>query len=173
MFVYGLDPGTEQSALVVYDAARGRIRLHATLPNAKLLAHDLDPDVRMDATAALVIEEFECYGMAVGREVLQAVLWSGRFYQAWGSVRTAHLLPRRAVKLHLCHSARATDANIRQAILDRFGPSKLAAIGTKKQPGPLYGVKGHEYAALAVALTWADTQQPATRHEAPLLEAGR
>ena len=26
--------------------------------------------------------------------------------------------------------------------------------GTKKQPGPLYGVKGHEMSALAAAIYW-------------------
>jgi hypothetical protein len=62
---------------------------------------------------------------------------------------------RRQVKLHLCGSMKAKDANIRQAILDRFGGS--AAIGLKKTPGPLYGVKGHEFAALGVALTYAET----------------
>jgi hypothetical protein len=41
---------------------------------------------------------------------------------------------------------RAKDANIRQALID-----KLGAVGTKKAPGPLYGISGHLWAALAVA----------------------
>jgi len=53
---------------------------------------------------------------------------------------------------------RAKDANIRQALIDRYGPGKDKAIGQKKTPGPLYGFKSHEWAALAVAVTWMDQQ---------------
>jgi hypothetical protein len=49
----------------------------------------------------------------------------------------------------------AKDANIRQAILDRFG-GKEKAIGKKANPGPLYGVKSHLWSALAVALYISD-----------------
>jgi hypothetical protein len=47
---------------------------------------------------------------------------------------------------------RAKDANIRQALIDRFG-----AVGTKKMPGPLFGVSSHYWAALAVAVYAAET----------------
>ena len=56
------------------------------------------------------------------------------------------------MKLALCGSARATDANLRAALLDRYGGSGRA-IGTRKAPGPLYGVKSHAWAALALAVT--------------------
>ena len=55
----------------------------------------------------------------------------------------------------LCKNNRAKDKNIRQALIDRFGPGK-AAIGTKKAPGPLYGLKSHLWSALAVAVVAAD-----------------
>ena len=66
------------------------------------------------------------------------------------------------VKLHLCKDSRAKDANIRQALLDRFpatGGGKTPQIGTKAQPGPLYGIKSHLWAALGVAVTFADKQE--------------
>ncbi len=47
------------------------------------------------------------------------------------------MLPRRAVKLELCADSRAKDANIRQALLDRFGGS--TAIGRKAAPGRCTG----------------------------------
>lgn len=150
MLVYGLDPGTTQSALVVWDSHNRSVVFHATEDNGWILErvmgqwHD----------CALVVEQIQSYGMAVGAEVFATVWWAGRFHQAWNG--RAYQLPRRDVKLHLCGSARAKDANVRQAILDRFG-GKAAAIGTKQQPGPLRGIKAHEFAALAVALTWADT----------------
>jgi hypothetical protein len=63
------------------------------------------------------------------------------------------------VKLHLCKSTKANDASIRQALIDRYGPGKERAIGTKKAPGPLYGVKADVWAALALAVTWHDTRE--------------
>lgn len=105
----------------------------------------------------VVIEEVESFGMPVGRDVFQTVRWSGRMEEAIGhSAGHCYFLPRREVKLHLCGSARAKDGNIRQALLDRFGDGSKAAVGTKKNPGPLFGVAGHAWSALALAVTWAD-----------------
>jgi hypothetical protein len=101
------------------------------------------------------------YGMPVGREVFETCLWIGRFVEAWASRGGEYrLVYRREVKLHLCESVRANDANIRAALIDRFGPGKPAAIGTKKAPGPLYGLKGDEWAALGVALTASAAAAP-------------
>jgi len=33
-----------------------------------------------------------------------------------------------------------------------YGGTRDAAVGTKKTPGPLYGVSGHAWQALAVAV---------------------
>ena len=101
----------------------------------------------------------ECYGMPVGREVFRTVLWTGRIVEHYKAAGVpVYLVTRRQVKLHLCNSARAKDANVRQAILDRFagiGGGKCPQVGTKSHPGPLYGVKSHLWAALGVALTFA------------------
>ena len=56
------------------------------------------------------------------------------------------------IKVHLCESARAKDGNVRQALIDRIG-----AQGTKKKPGPTYGVSKDVWAALAVAVCAHDT----------------
>lgn len=149
-YVRGLDPGTEQSALVCFDGTK--IFQHLILPNATLL----DQLRAYDGTGeVLVLEAIESFGMPVGREVFQTVFWCGRFAEAWSPSRVEQM-PRRIVKQHLCHTARATDSNIRQALIDRFGPTSEKAIGRKATPGPLYGLKGHEFAALAVAVTWWD-----------------
>jgi hypothetical protein len=89
--------------------------------------------------------------MAVGAEVFDTVLWAGRFAEAAHRV-TVVMLPRRAVKLALCGDSRAKDANIRQALIDRFGGS--AAIGRKAAPGPLYGISRDVWSALAIAVTY-------------------
>lgn len=100
----------------------------------------------------LRIEALACYGMPVGAETFETAYWIGRFAQTWEDTGgTVSLRPRRDVKLFWCGNARAKDSNIRQAILDRFG-GKEKAIGKKATPGPLYGVKGHCWSALALAL---------------------
>lgn len=144
--ILALDPGTEQSGYCVYDGRT--VRQSGTQINRQLLA-----DLRQwpDVGDTLAIEMVASYGMPVGREVFETVRWIGRFQQAWRDPEAVRLIYRRDVKLHLCGSAKAKDANVRQALIDKLGP-----VGTKKAPGPLYGVKSHAWSALAVAVTAAD-----------------
>lgn len=102
----------------------------------------------------VVVESVECYGMAVGKSVFQTCYTIGRIMQVAGDRFVP--MTRREVKLHLCNSARAKDTNIKQALLDRWG-GKDVALGNKKNPGPLYGVKSHAWSALALAVVWAET----------------
>lgn len=155
MTLYGLDPGTTQSAIVrVTTMAPIGGRIHA---NPDLLTRLRNGSGRTDPI--LVIEQIEGMGMAVGREVFETVCWSGRFCEAW----EAHGWPvvwltRRAVKLHLCGTSRAKDANIRQALLDRYG-GKAAT----KKGGPLFGMKSHLWSALALAITYREQQDQENR----------
>ena len=150
MIVIGLDPGPEKSSVVHFNGAS--IPFRCEFDNQGMLNHLRVCDARHDI---LVIEQIESFGMAVGKETFETVFWSGRFAEAW-SPDGWRRLTRREIKTHLCHSARATDANIRQALIDRFGPGTEKAIGRKKEPGPLFGIKSHCWAALAVAVTWYD-----------------
>lgn len=155
MLTFCVDPGTLMSALVVLEPSpRGLlVREHHTALNAVIL----EKLHCAPLGAHLVIEQIEAMGMAVGHETFETVFWSGRFYETWPN-ENRFRLPRRPIKLHLCGSMQAKDANVRQALIDRFGGSKEAAIGTIKRQGPLYGCKGHEFAALAVGVTWMETR---------------
>lgn len=77
------------------------------------------------------------YGMAVGREVFDTVLWIGRFYEAL-SIQMAQkprLLCRIEEKRHICHDSRANDPAIRRALIDRFATHDLKnGKGTSKNP---------------------------------------
>lgn len=157
MTVLTIDPGYEKSAFVLFDGRR--VLEHGIEPNADLMKR-LETRgglLNHHALSGIVLESIESYGMAVGREVFETVFVTGRFFEiarrVYGPV--VERMPRRAVKLHLCQSARAQDSNIRVALLDRFGGS-ASAIGRKAAQGPLYGVKSHEFAALALAVTWYD-----------------
>lgn len=150
-----IDPGYEHSAWLTFNTETGGIRNAGTSPNQQLL--DLiRNDVPLGPVELVVIEKVEGFGMAVGAEVFETVFWSGRFAEAAHPVAVDRV-GRRAVKLNLCGQARAKDPNVRQALIDRYGGP--AAIGRKATPGPLYGITGDLWSALAVAVTWADLHQ--------------
>lgn len=151
-----IDPGTTESGVVVLDASSWppAVKLAEVAHHDRTMMILAQEETRSagDVRPRLLIEKIESYGMAVGAEVFETVFWSGAFAQQWGMLYTRRI-PRREVKLGLCGSPRAKDANIRQAILDLYD-GKEAAVGNKKNPGPLYLVKSHAWAALAVGLTY-------------------
>jgi hypothetical protein len=149
MRILAIDPGNEESAWCWLDGER---QIQAgKLPNAEVRAYLLDV---FDSSLTLAVEMLASYGMPVGREVFDTCVWVGRFAEAWESMGgKVRFIYRKDVKMHLCGNTRAKDANVRQALIDHYGPGKLKAIGKKASPGPLYGFKGDEWAALAVALT--------------------
>ena len=155
MRILAIDPGTTESAWVLYDPEAHRVMCHDIEPNGEVLNH-----ARCGYADLLAVEMVQSFGMPVGAEVFETVLWTGRFVEAWGG--PWRKIYRKDVKLHLCQSLRAKDPNIRQAILDRFprtGGGKTPQVGTKAEPGPLYGFKSHLWSALAVALTAAETKE--------------
>lgn len=152
MTVLALDPGPQQTAWVKWNPLENRVMACDIQPNE----HVIQQLIFCSSASAIAIEMVASYGMAVGKEVFETVLWIGRFYERCPI--EPRLVYRRDVKLHLCHSMRAKDANVRQAIIDRFGGQE-SAIGKKANPGPLRGVKSHIWSALAIALFVADTQE--------------
>ena len=148
--IIAIDPGPTESAYVKLSGTR--VAECAKVPNAELLRM-----VRADSGPRILIavEMIASYGMAVGAEVFETCVMIGRICEAAGQEPLR--VKRIEVKSHICHSAKANDANIRQALIDRYG-GKDAAIGKKAKPGPLYGVSGDMWAALAVGLTVLDRQ---------------
>lgn len=140
--VLAIDPGTTHSGWCTF-SHRHVIGCGSELANADVLEM-----IKAITADVLALEMIASYGMPVGRETFETVLWTGRFVQAWRDPNAAKLVYRQDVKLHLCGSARAKDPNVRQALLDMLGP-----VGVKASPGPLYGVSGHAWSALAVAAT--------------------
>lgn len=143
MRILAIDPGTTQSGWCVLDGAK--VVASGVADNHELLGR-----LHKYHDCTLAIEWIESQGMAVGKETFITVRWIGRFMQAWRDPEAVKMITRRSVKLHLCGSMKAKDKNIRQALLDLIGPQ-----GTKKDPGPTYGVSSHAWQALAVAVTEA------------------
>lgn len=153
MSVLAIDPGYTQSAWLILNADRPLA--FGILPNDEVI----DFLAAGCGAESLAIESVASYGMPVGAEVFETCVWTGRFIQAWleRSGPAPRRVYRREVKMHLCGSMRATDTNIRAALIDRYGPGKALAIGLKASPGPLHGVTKDVWAALAVAVTATET----------------
>lgn len=144
--IFAIDPGTTKSAWVMLDDSLKPTRFGIS-PNEDLLA-----DIGcVPSDYDFVIEMIASYGMAVGKEVFETCVWIGRFWEAAYGMRSRNRIYRIDEKMNLCHSAQAKDANIRQALIDRFGD-----VGTKRNPGWFYGVSKDVWAAIAVGVTWHD-----------------
>lgn len=151
--VLALDPGTTETAYVLWDGSR--LFAKGIVSNKEILSGIYDS---LWSAHICYIEEIAGYGMSVGAEVFKTIYWYGRFAEAWYTnsfdAVEAILVPRKAIKLHHCGSGKATDANIRQALIDRFG-----APGKKSNPNPItFGVTKHEWSALAIAAYAIDVE---------------
>lgn len=149
--ILAIDPGTTESGWVLLE---GREVVQSGVDNN----HDLLVWVKHGQRAdMLAIEMIAGMGMTVGRETFETVRWIGRFQQAWREPDAVRFVYRSEVKSFLCGTLQAKDPNVRQALLDLVGPP-----GTKRSPGPTYGVKSHAWQALGVAVT-AISLQPYAR----------
>lgn len=142
--ILAIDPGTTSSGYVLFAGG--------IAADSGVLANDRVLEMVRTWPGPLAVEMIASYGMPVGAEVFETVRWIGRFQQAYQDPDAVRLVFRKDVKMHLCGTPRAKDANIRQALID-----KLGAPGTKKNPGPTYGVRSHAWAALGVAVTASET----------------
>lgn len=148
--LYAIDPGYTHSALVgIEPEEHFQVILHTYLENEEMCAY-----LKESAdTSPLIIEMFEARGMPIGQDSIMTVWWSGRFFEAWDG--TAYILPRRDIKIHVFGSTRGVnDAVVRRYLIDRYGPEEKVAVGSKKNPGPLYGMTPHERDALLVGIAW-------------------
>ena len=108
----------------------------------------------------VAIEMIASYGMAVGKSVFETCVWIGRFIQALENNYyndSLKFIYRKDEKMNLCHSMKAKDSNIVQALIDRFAPNTPnKGKGTKKEPGWFYGFKKDIWQAYAVGVTYYD-----------------
>lgn len=155
-YVLAVDPGDTQSAYSLIDATTRRPIAHAKLPN-----DDLRDDLAQlgGTDVAVAVEMVASYGMTVGAEVFETCVWIGRYIERCAALgQAASRVYRRDVKLHHCHSARAKDANITQALVDRFATGQTNhGKGTRATPGWFYGFRADVWQAYALAVYVADT----------------
>ena len=138
MTIFAIDPGPEKSAFVQWNGRR--IIDHGHVSNWEMRQLLVGREY-----THVAIEMLASYGMAVGASVFNTCLWVGRFCEV---ARVEPILCyRKDIKMHLCGTMRSKDKDIRLSLLERIGEQ-----GTKKKPGPTYGLKSHTWAAMAVAV---------------------
>lgn len=151
--VLAIDPGNFATAYVLLSGDRKihafdkvdnlvfRTRLHNMVNAVECGSH-------LRVPTKVAIEQVASYGMAVGASVFDTCTWIGRYLEICYGFTTVEQVVRLEVKLAICRSPKANDATIRAALLDLYG-----APGTKKSPGPTYGITKDVWAALALAET--------------------
>ena len=148
--ILAIDPGSKESGYVLWDMDSLRALSLAHCPN-EIIERMIDKE-SVDTTNCVAIERIRGYGIVAGDDTFDTCEWVGVFKKA-AEIRgiPVYLIPRKDIKRHLCGNTTTNDKYIRQALIDRYG-----IPGTKKAPGPLYGITGHLWAALAVAVVCAD-----------------
>ena len=154
-YICAIDPGNEQSAYVLCSPDLRPLSF-TKAENELMYMHMCDALATLDPGAEVVfaIEMIASYGMPVGAEVFDTCVWIGRLLERLRNCPVT-LIYRKDEKLAICGSPRATDATIRQALIDRFAPGEPnGGKGTKKSPGFFYGFRADIWAAFAVAVTY-------------------
>lgn len=163
--ILAIDPGSEQSAWVLYDASLARPIRFAKVPNADVvgwLRWELPDDAELHPDV-LVIEWMTPRGMPTSAQEFETLWWAGRFAEAARPIPVERLA-RDDVKYQLCgRRAKVNDVNVRAALIDRFGGvgGKHAAVGRKASPGPLFGISADVWQALGVAVAWDEKRNEA------------
>jgi hypothetical protein len=154
-FLLAIDPAPDESAWLLYNVDKQLPIEWAKEPNDLILR-----TLTTYPAQCCAIECVQSFGMPVGQTVFDTVLWCGRFIERWYGDRGKEPIRiyRKAIKLHLCGSTQAKDANVRQVLIDRYGPGKDKAVGLKASPGPLYGVTKDCWSALAIAITAVEVE---------------
>lgn len=171
--IVGIDPGPTKSATItvsdgkVNDLWYGDNNNLIKFLRAETYLKDIDNTISI-----YCIEGVSSYGMAVGKSVFDTVFWIGRFYQLLKSAGVpVYIVYRKKTNKEdniagvcraLCGNQRATKTNTKYAVMDMFeqtGGGARPAIGTKKQPGPLFATRqfkdDHIWSALDVAMTYS------------------
>lgn len=159
--ILAIDPGSTESGYVILGEDLS-IWDKGKVENEDLLNNIMD-DCIMDSkekgyVTYIAIEMIASYGMSVGKEVFETCVWIGRFYQQTEKLGfTPQFIYRKDEKLNLCHSMKANDSNIVQALVDRFAPGERNhGKGVKSKKGWFYGFSKDIWQAYAVGITFYD-----------------
>jgi len=147
--ILGVDPGPEQSAGVVWDGCF--VVAHVQKPNNEFREHLLNLESLWPKKFVVAIEDVAFYGKVLNRSTFDTLKFIGRIQEIFPD--NHHLVYFPDIAYHFCNSRRGVNTpQINSVLRSRYGEK-----GTKKNPGILYGIKEHEWSALAVAIYYSDT----------------
>lgn len=148
MKILAIDPGTTKSAWLLLDKDNPKSIISFGYIDSNLSAFKtLIRDWRNWEDFMVGIEGIRSYGMPVGVEVFFTCYFIGKMMGECESQKISNVeVVRKDVKIYLCGQTKATDANIRQALVDKYGE-----CGVKKNPGITYGISKDMWSALAIA----------------------
>ena len=152
-----VDPGTTESAFVLLDIETRKILDFDKVSNEELLNNIAGRSYshNFDAMSNVVIEMVNNQGHSVGMTTFMTCVWIGRFIQTILDQCNLtcveyDLITRNEVKKVLTGKVvRIKDSHIRSKMIEVYGPP-----GTKKNPGPTYGITQDCWQALGLAETW-------------------
>lgn len=128
-----IDPGNKQSGWItcVEDESvvghlritRSGIDLNRTIRRAMSQQREVHKEV------TLLVECPKPTGLPVAAEVMETLIEIGRFLQMWRGPWS--YIFRQEAKIGITRSAKSTDANVSQALKDRFGGESIAVAGKR------------------------------------------
>ena len=148
MVILAIDPGQHESGFVEYDTDLCKI-LDLGIPKNEEMLQKIIACGRKPA-----VEYPSPRGQPMYTQIVDTIAWIGRFIQVTPT-KSIYKIDRKDVKMILCGNTKASDSNVNAAIMSCFpetGGGARGQIGTKDQPGPLYGVKKHIWPALGVMI---------------------
>lgn len=159
--ILAFDPGNEETAYCLIDTDTRKPIEFGKVKNDVALRYMYATNGAARRATAVIIEMVASYGMAVGKSVFDTCVMIGRLTEAANSIGVeVHYIYRIEEKTTICHDSKAKDANIRQALIDRFAQHDFKnGKGTKKDPDWFYGFAKDEWAAYAVGTTWLDKKE--------------
>jgi hypothetical protein len=181
--ILAIDAGTRKSGWVlVEDNDKLKPVEYGFWDNEELeiLITDTSNEIFHPNKLTVIFEDIQSYGMPVGVDVFETVKWLGELRHVCKyEMLDYKFIKRSEVKNFLCKTSKASDKNVRQAIIDYYGGDSVA-IGGKKcldckgkgwngrgrvyckvcagsgvqsRKGVLKGISGHVWSALGVAIT--------------------
>lgn len=156
-FILGIDPGNEETAFCLVDSQLRPVRF-AKLSNEMAYCEMVEAIVNhtLSDNIHVACEMIASYGMPVGKEVFDTCVWIGQLKERLKMYDFEYIY-RKDEKMTICHSMKASDANITQALIDRFAPGvPNHGKGRKAAPGWFYGFRADIWQAYAVAVTYHD-----------------
>ena len=148
--IVGIDPGPEISAVVFWTTETRKVEASWTAENSMFRLDMIKARDRGNVDMC-VIEGVAFYGKILNSATFETLMFIGKLQEIFHENHKLVYFPD--IAYHFCNARRGVKtSNINAVLRDRF------LKGTKKEPGAIWGVTGHEWSALSVAIFYADTR---------------